>query len=289
MSDGGRRGLGRGLSALLAEVEPAKEGARPDRTVPVEALSPNPDQPRKSFPKEALEELATSIGRHGIIQPIVVRRAPDGGYQIVAGERRWRAAQIAQVHEVPIVVREMSDTDVLEVAIVENVQRADLDPIEEAMAYRQLVDRFGHTQEELAAVLGRSRSHIANMLRLLLLPEDVREMLVSGKLTMGHARTLVTVPDASGLARQIVARGLSVRQAEALANEDRSPGGASRRTPQRRDERSADTEMLEREVAAATGAKVAIQHGSRGSGKIVLRYKDVEHLDDIVARIRGFG
>jgi ParB family chromosome partitioning protein len=271
----------------LAEVEPAEEGARPDRTVPIEALTPNPDQPRKSFPKEALEELATSIGRHGIIQPIVVRQAPDGGYQIVAGERRWRAAQIAQVHEVPIVVREMSDTDVLEVAIVENVQRADLDPIEEAMAYRQLVDRFGHTQEELAAVLGRSRSHIANMLRLLLLPKDVREMLVDGRLTMGHARTLVTVPDASGLARQIVSRGLTVRQAEALANEGRASASPAR--PARRTGRDADTDMLEREVAAATGAKVAIQHGSRGSGKIVLRYKDVEHLDDIVARIRGFG
>ena len=288
MSDGGRRGLGRGLSALLAEVEPAEEGARPDRTVPIEALSPNPDQPRKSFPREALEELAASIGRHGIIQPIVVRRVADGGYQIVAGERRWRAAQIARVHEVPIVVREMSDTDVLEVAIVENVQRADLDPIEEAMAYRQLVDRFGHTQEELAAVLGRSRSHIANMLRLLLLPEDVREMLVQGKLTMGHARTLVTVPDASNMARQIVARGLTVRQAEALANDDRS-SRAPARAPAPRTQRDADTELLEREVSATLSAKVAIQHGSRGSGKIVLRYKDLEHLEDIVARIRGFG
>lgn len=280
MSEGNRRGLGRGLSALLAEVEPAEEAPKPDRTVPIEALSPNPDQPRKSFPKEALEELAASIGRHGIIQPIVVRRASDGGYQIVAGERRWRAAQIAQVHEVPIVVREMSDADVLEIAIVENVQRTDLDPIEEAMAYRQLVDRFGHTQEELAAVLGRSRSHIANMLRLLLLPDDVREMLVAGKLTMGHARTLVTTGDASGLAQMIVSRGLSVRQAEALANDQR----ASFR-PKKRPQPGSDTEGVEDDLTAALGAKAKIVHSANGSGKIVLHYKNIDQLDLLVARL----
>ncbi len=283
MSDSNaRRGLGRGLSALLADVAPPEAAPpAPDRTVPIEELHPNPDQPRKNFPRDALEELAASIGRHGIIQPIVVRAVAGGGYQIVAGERRWRAAQIAQMHEVPVVLREMSDTDVLEVAIVENVQRADLDPVEEAMGYRQLIDRFGHTQEELASVLGRSRSHIANMLRLLLLPADVLEMLVQGKLTMGHARTLVTTPDASGLAGQIVARGLSVRQAEALANERRPSYGAK---PKR--ERDSDVATLEEDLEAATGAKVSIQPSSATKGKIVLKYSSLDDLDDIVARLQ---
>ncbi len=276
-----RRGLGRGLSALLADVAPPEASpAAPDRTVPIEALHPNPDQPRKTFPKEAMEELAASIGRHGIIQPIVVRGVEGGGYQIVAGERRWRAAQIAQLHEVPVVLRAMSDAEVLEVAIVENVQRADLDPVEEAMGYRQLIDRFGHTQEELASVLGRSRSHIANMLRLLILPDDVLDLLVQGKLTAGHARALVTVPNASGLARQIVSRGLSVRQAEALAKEGK-PAGA-RRKP----ERDADVETLEEDLSAATGAKVSIQPSSETSGKITLTYSRLDDLDDIVARLQ---
>lgn len=276
----GRRGLGRGLSALLADVEPQEAAPKPDRKVPIEAVAPNPDQPRKNFPREALEELAASIGRHGIIQPIVVRTAPDGGYQIVAGERRWRAAQMAQLHEVPITVREMSDSEVLEVAIVENVQRADLDPMEEAAGYRQLIDRFGHTQEELAAVLGRSRSHIANMLRLQLLPTDVQEMLVAGKLTMGHARTLVNAPDASALAERIVARGLTVRQAEALANERRSSDAGKRRT-----EPPVDTAGVEAELSAALGATTSIQHADRGGGKIVVRYKTMDQLDALILRL----
>ncbi len=276
----GRRGLGRGLSALLADVEPAKAEAGSDRRVPIEALQPNPEQPRKSFPQDALEELATSIGRHGIIQPIVVRALAGGNYQIVAGERRWRAAQIAQLHEVPIVLREMSDTDVIEVAIVENIQRADLDPIEEASGYRQLVDRFGHTQEELAEVLGRSRSHIANTLRLLNLPDEVRQMLIAGQLTAGHARALITAEDPVGIARQVVARDLTVRQTEALAK-----GRAMQRGKASRSERSADTDALESDLTAAIGAKVSIEHGTRGSGKLVIRYADMEQLDDLCARI----
>lgn len=273
---GGRRGLGRGLSALLADVEPepSVEGPKSDRLVPIEAVEPNPDQPRKHFHKEALEELAASIGRHGIIQPILVRPSGDGGYQIVAGERRWRAAQIAQLHEVPIVVRELSDTDALEVAIIENIQRSDLDPVEEAAGYKQLVDRFGHTQEELAEVLGRSRSHIANMLRLLNLPKEVQDFLSSGQLTAGHARALITAEDPVSLARTAVARGMTVRQVEAMAKGRMAPAADEPKTA-----KDADTESLEADLSAAVGAKVSIDHRARGGGRLVIRYKDVEHLD----------
>ena len=220
-----RKGLGRGLSALMADIQPTQNEAQAitapqkgaDQNVPVEQLFPNPDQPRRAFSDGALSELAASIREKGVIQPLIVRPSPDGeGYQIVAGERRWRAAQRAQVHEVPVIVRDFDDTEVLEVAIIENIQRSDLNPIEEAQGYRQLMDRFGHTQEQLATAMGKSRSHIANLMRLLGLPEDVLTMIRDGRLTAGHARALITTDDPSGLARQVVARGLSVREVEEL-------------------------------------------------------------------------
>ena len=208
------RGLGRGLSALMADVGPEPTNtvttpARPDLVVPIEKVFPNPDQPRRSFTDEHLQDLSASIKAKGIIQPLIVRKRANGKdeYEIVAGERRWRAAQMAQLHEIPILVRDFTDTEVLEVAIIENIQRADLNPVEEAAGYRQLMDKFGHTQEKLAEELGKSRSHIANLMRLLQLPSDVQDMLVDGKLSAGHARALITSDDPSALAKQVVQQG----------------------------------------------------------------------------------
>jgi ParB family transcriptional regulator, chromosome partitioning protein len=203
-----RKGLGRGLSALMADIQPVETAVaeapapRGERLIPVERIAPNPDQPRRAFSEDALSELAASIREKGIIQPLIVRPDPagGGGYQIVAGERRWRAAQRAQVHEVPVIVRDFDDTEVLEVAIIENIQRADLNPVEEAQGYRQLMDRFGHTQEQLASAMGKSRSHIANLMRLLGLPGDVLDMLRDGLLSAGHARALITTGNPSELA-----------------------------------------------------------------------------------------
>ncbi|WP_372886575.1 ParB/RepB/Spo0J family partition protein, partial [Shimia sp.] len=212
------RGLGRGLSALMADVTEDQVAAatqtprQADMLVPIERIVPNPDQPRRDFTQDQLEELAASIREKGVIQPLIVREKEPGTYEIVAGERRWRASQMAQLHELPVVVRSYDDTEVLEIAIIENIQRADLNPVEEAAGYRALMDRFGHTQEKLSEALGKSRSHIANLMRLLMLPEDVQDMLKRGDLTAGHARALITAEDASALARKVVKSGLSVRQ-----------------------------------------------------------------------------
>ena len=222
-----KRGLGRGLSALMSdvtqEITPHVDQAlrRADFFVPVEQVQPNPDQPRRAFDDAALQELATSIAEKGVIQPLIVREHPTrtGIYEIVAGERRWRASQIAQLHDIPVIVRQYTDTEVLEVAIIENIQRADLNPIDEGAGYRQLMQKFGHTQEQLSSVLGKSRSHIANVIRLLSLPDGVRAYLVDGKLTAGHARTLIGHDDAQRLADHIVKTGMSVRDAEKLAKQ----------------------------------------------------------------------
>ena len=283
-----RRGLGRGLSALMAEVQ--SEGAdttaaRPDLTVPVERVHPNPNQPRRHFAGDALEELAASVRARGVIQPLIVRPMPDraGHYEIVAGERRWRASQMAQLHEIPVIIRDFSDTEVLEVAIVENIQRADLNPLEEAQGYRQLMERFGHTQERLASALGKSRSHIANLLRLLQLPEEVQAHLREGRLTAGHARTLVTAPDPGALARQIIEKGLSVRAAEALAR------GPAPTTPARRPspERDADTRVLEQDISANLGMAVVIDHRPGGEGRVTIRYSSIEQLDRLCELLGG--
>ena len=286
-----RKGLGRGLSALLADVG-SDVGAQPGpadaprpaaRAVPIERLHPNPTQPRRRFDDAALDELAGSIREKGVIQPLIVRPHPatPDAFEIVAGERRWRAAQRAQLHELPVLVRDLSDTEVLELAIIENIQRADLNPLEEAQGYRQLMDRFGHTQERLAEGLGKSRSHIANLLRLLTLPEPVLELLRSGRLTAGHARALITARDPAALARTVVERDLSVRQTEALARaaaapKPRRPAGLGAPV------KDADTRALEQDLAAAIGLPVAIEHrpGSE-KGEIRIRYGTLEELDGL--------
>lgn len=286
-----KRGLGRGLSALMADIEPAATATaatadaspRADRTIPVENIRPNPDQPRRSFSEDALEELSKSIREKGIIQPLIVRPDPThpGDFQIVAGERRWRAAQRAQLHDVPALIRDFDDTEVLEVAIIENIQRSDLNAIEEAAGYRQLMDRFGHTQDKLGQALSKSRSHIANMLRLLNLPEDVQDLVRSGKLSAGHARTLVTADNASELAQQIVASGLSVREAEKLTSSKAPPT-----RPQ--SDKDADTAELERTLSATLKMGVTIDHdGGAGAGRVMIRYKDLEQLDDLVRLLGG--
>ncbi len=279
-----RRGLGRGLSALMADFAPEagseQAPAAPDATVPVERLFPNPDQPRIDFSETALDELAASIRERGIIQPIIVRKQKDGaGYQIVAGERRWRAAQMAQLHDVPVIIRDYSDAEVLEVAIIENIQRADLNPVEEALGYRQLLERFGHTQEKLAEALGKSRSHVANQLRLLSLPEEVIRHLREGRLTAGHARALVTVPNAAEIARKVIAKGLTVRQTEELARKVQT-GPAKGRSRREVPEKDADTRSLEADLSASLGMAVTIKHEPGGeSGVISVRYNTLDDLD----------
>lgn len=292
-----RKGLGRGLSALMADMQPAEEAAAPDpeapqrgeRTVPVENIVPNPEQPRRAFSEEAMSELAASIREKGVIQPLIVRPDPGGSdaFQIVAGERRWRAAQRAQVHELPVIVRDFDDTEVLEVAIIENIQRADLNPVEEALGYRQLMDRFGHTQEQLASAMGKSRSHIANLMRLLGLPDEVLDMLRDGRLSAGHARALITTDNPAELARKAVTKGLSVREVERLAkggSGNGKGGGGDGKPP----EKDADTRALESDLSAALGMKVEIEHDqSRGGGKIVIKYKDLIGLDDLIRRLNS--
>ncbi|MGI3186117.1 ParB/RepB/Spo0J family partition protein [Nioella aestuarii] len=293
------RGLGRGLSALMADInEPSADETaapdsprRPDMNVPIEQVRPNPDQPRRAFTQEALEELSDSIAEKGIIQPLIVRPDPtqEGAYQIVAGERRWRAAQMAQLHEVPVLVRDFDDTEVLEVAIIENIQRADLNPVEEAMGYRQLMDRFNHTQERLATAMGKSRSHIANLMRLLTLPEEVQGYLRDGQLSAGHARALVGSDDAVRIAREVINKGLSVREVEKLMRKPTAPtGGASR--PRPASDKDADTKALESDLSAAIGLPVSIDHDADGgSGKISIKYADLGQLDDIIQILNSNG
>uniref|UniRef100_UPI004047FF50 ParB/RepB/Spo0J family partition protein n=1 Tax=Yoonia sp. TaxID=2212373 RepID=UPI004047FF50 len=289
------RGLGRGLSALMSDVNqeiapaPNQPPRRPDFFVPVEQVRPNPDQPRRAFNKEALEELAASISEKGVIQPLIVRKHPTDQniYEIVAGERRWRASQIAQLHEIPVVVREYSDTEVLEVAIIENIQRADLNPIDEGAGYRQLMQKFGHTQEQLSSVLGKSRSHIANLMRLLNLPEGVRDYLIEGKLSQGHARALIGHDDAQKMADHIVAKGLSVRDAEKLAKQGLTKPKSTKPNAIT-STKDADTLQLEGELSAALGMKVMIDHKANDQGgKISITYNDLEQLDDLLRALSG--
>lgn len=280
-----RRGLGRGLSALMADTYLSQSDVdesprRAETHIPIEFIEPNPDQPRRTFEPEKLEELAASIREKGVIQPLIVRRHPrkEGFYEIVAGERRWRAAQIAQQHELPAIVRDLSDTEVLEVAIIENIQRADLNPLEEALSYRQLMERFGHTQERLAEALSKSRSHIANQLRLLNLPVEVQDYLRDGKLTAGHARAMITSADPIRLAHDAVAKGLSVREVERLAQK---PRDAAPRQPAVSRSKDADTVALENDLSAALGLKVSISPKSAQSGHVMIAYADLEELDRI--------
>lgn len=283
-----RRGLGRGLSALMSDVtadqatEESQTGSgKIDQMIPIENIAPNPDQPRRDFPDQDMQDLAASIREKGVIQPLIVRKNPDNtnSYEIVAGERRWRAAQLAKLHDLPVIIREYTDTEVLEIAIIENIQRADLNPVEEAAGYQQLMDRFGHTQEKLAAALGKSRSHIANLMRLLQLPEEVLEYLKTGKLSAGHARALITTENPVELARQVVKQGLSVRETERLA---KAPKPRLAKVKLRPADKDADTRALELDLTANLGMKVSVDHADgKPSGKITISYKTLEQLDDL--------
>jgi ParB family chromosome partitioning protein len=292
-----RSGLGRGLSALMADIgpatlekpyattsEPATTESRAPRRVPVDRIAPNPDQPRRSFSDSALSELAVSVREKGIIQPLIVRPDPSDPtrYQIVAGERRWRAAQLAQLHDLPVIVRDFDDTEVLEVAIIENIQRADLNALEEAQGYKQLIERFGHTQDQLAQAMGKSRSHIANLMRLLALPDPIQDMLRAGQLSAGHARALLTADDPVALARKAIANGWSVRDVEKRAKPTSSSGRQGR--PQGAGgAKDADTVALEGDLSATLGMAVTIDHdATTGEGRVMIRYKDLQALDDLI-------
>ena len=291
------RGLGRGLSALLGDQNtssPMTEAtAVAERSVeqvrgleqPIELLVRNPDQPRRLFNESDIDELSASIREKGILQPILVRPAPGqtGHYQIVAGERRWRAAQKAGLHMVPVIIREMDDLDVLEIGIIENVQRADLNPIEEARAYKVLQDRFGRTQDALAQVVGKSRSHIANILRLLALPESVQDHVMHGRLSSGHARALITSDNAAGLAEKVIADGLSVRQTEQLVRDEQA-GPKAIPTPKAKPAPDADTLSLEQDLQEALGLTVKLDDRG-GKGELRLSYATLEQLDELCRKL----
>lgn len=291
-----KRGLGRGLSALMADVAEtetkAAEGiVTAERMIPIERIVPNPDQPRKRFEEDDLSDLSASIREKGVIQPLIVREKGNQTFEIVAGERRWRAAQQAQLHVLPVIVRDFTDIEVLEVAIIENIQRADLNPIEEAAGYRQLMDRFGHTQEKMAEALGKSRSHIANLLRLLNLPDSVLDLVRGGDLSAGHARALIPSQDPLKLAKQIISGGLSVRAAEALVKKEQS--GGDEKTPTSRKsslkpEKDADTKALEGDLSAALGMKVHLNHTEgEEAGSLTIQYKTLEELDELCRLLGG--
>jgi ParB family chromosome partitioning protein len=297
MAQEGRRGLGRGLSALLGENEvsatlsadpqPVAARAGSAHMLPIELLHANPDQPRKVFSEADLDELAASIREKGVIQPLLVRPA-GGEYEIVAGERRWRAAQRAGARELPVVIRSLADGEVLEIGIIENVQRVDLNPIEEALAYRQLMERFGRTQDAVAEVVGKSRPHVANALRLLNLPEAVQGYVLQGQLTAGHARAVLASGDPVGLARQVIDQNLSVRQAEALAKKagatTNGGQGPRAKAPGHTGGKDADTVALENDLSEALGLTVEILDHD-GSGELRIQYATLEQLDEICRRL----
>jgi ParB family chromosome partitioning protein len=280
-----KRGLGRGLSALLGEPVAAEGKDKPGsavRHLPIEKLRPGRYQPRRHFAQEAIEDLTQSIKEKGILQPLLVRALSDDSYEIIAGERRWRAAQAAMLHEVPVIVRSLDDREALELALIENLQRQDLSPLEEAEGFRRLMEEFSHTQEELARVLGKSRSHVANMMRLLGLPEPVRQMLEQGALTAGHARALLTAADPVGLAKQVVAQGLNVRQTEKLAQEPAAAASPSAKPA--KPEKDTDILALERSLSNLIGLHVTISGAAKG-GSLSIYYNNLEQLDAIIGRL----
>jgi ParB family chromosome partitioning protein len=281
--EGRHRGLGRGLSALIGEeasVTPAAEaGMRAQRSLPVGWLTPNPFQPRKSFAAEELQELANSIREKGVLQPILVRPRGTDSFEIVAGERRWRAAQLAKLHDVPVVVRELSDGESLELAIIENVQRADLNAVEEASAYQELIDKFDYTQEKLAQEVGKSRSHVANTVRLLKLPDSVQRFIREGKLTAGHARTLIGHAHPEARAREIIRQALNVREAEQRSKK-KEPSASSAPAAS-----NADVKALEKNLSEVLGLKIEIAHKGASGGELRIFYKTLEQLDDVIQRL----
>lgn len=291
------RGLGRGLSALMADVtaEPVSTAKDPKSAprnaevmIPIEKIRANPDQPRRQFNQEELDELTASIKEKGVLQPLIVRPQPDGMYEIVAGERRWRAAQAAKLHEVPALVRDYSDLEMAEVAIIENIQRADLNALEEAQSYKQLMEKFGHTQEKMAEALGKSRSHIANLVRLLHLPDDVQGLVMERKLSAGHARALITSDNASELAKKIVKGGLSVRATEALVKKDAAGDNINAKPKKAKPlgDKDADTRALEADLSAMLRMKVSIDHKAGGeSGSVTISYENLDELDELCNRL----
>ena len=308
-----RSSLGRGLNALFGETapedfEPLKKGETP-RHLPIEFVTPGRFQPRRKFDQEAIQSLVDSVKERGILQPLLVRQHPDDGaiYEIIAGERRWRAAQLAGLHQVPVVIRELSDREALEIALIENIQRQDLTALEEAEGYKRLMDEFGHTQDVLAKALGKSRSHIANMLRLLTLPLQVKQMVQEGSLTAGHARALLSVEDPVATAQQVIERGLNVRQVEQLAREahgnpreepaaataDAPPIGtgpvarvssASAAPP--RAAKDPDTIALEQDITNRLGLRVSISSQGQG-GTLSIQYQTLDQLDEVIERLTG--
>lgn len=284
MTQAQKRRLGRGLAALIGDdttEELVVRDIRSLRHVPIEFLYANPKNPRKHFAEDELEDLTRSIRDKGLLQPLVVRPRPDGmSFEIVAGERRWRASQRAGLHELPVLVRELSDGETLEIAIIENIQRSDLNPLEEARAYRQLLEEFSYTQQQLADAVGKSRSHIANTLRLQMLPQEVLRHIENGNLTAGHARTLVATDQPSELAEKIIKLGLSVREAEGLVREqpDKQPKIA-------KPEKDADTKAFEKNLTDLLGLQVTVQDKGTKGGVLTISYKSLDQLDDIAKRL----
>jgi ParB family transcriptional regulator, chromosome partitioning protein len=296
MADEARSRLGRGLASLIGDVggEAAhvERPSRNQRKVPIEFLKANPRNPRRAFADAELSELAASIKQHGVIQPIVVRpvKGSNDRFEIIAGERRWRASQIAGLHEVPIVPLDVTDSAAMEIAIIENVQREDLNAMEEAQGYHALAETYKHSQDEIAKIVGKSRSHVANMMRLTKLPEDVQGLIASGQLSNGHARALINLPDASGAAKRIIAEGLNVRQTEALAHEEGVPERAPQkpRTSSPKAAKDADTIALEKRVSDVLGLKVSVDHRDPG-GTVIIKYRDLDQLDEILKRLDSEG
>jgi ParB family chromosome partitioning protein len=285
-----KRRLGRGLAALIGDdttEDAVVQDIRSLRHMPIELLHPNPNNPRKHFKPEDLEDLSKSVREKGLLQPLVIRQRSDGEYEIVAGERRWRAAQKAGLHEVPVLIRSLSDGEALEIALIENIQRADLNAIEEARGYAQLIEQFNYTQLQLAESVGKSRSHISNTLRLLQLPDSVRTQIEEGLLTAGHARALVATGSAEELAQQIIKLGLTVRDAEELSRSHGQQGGTATGRAVR--EKSPDVRALERELSEAMGLKVDIADKGKSGGTLTVKYANAEQLEDICARLKRQG
>jgi ParB family chromosome partitioning protein len=286
-----KKRLGRGLAALIGDdvtEEGVVEDARSLRHVPIEFLKGSPNNPRKNFKEQELDELARSIREKGLLQPLVVRAGKEPNtFEIVAGERRWRAAQRAGIHEVPVLIRELSDGEMLEIALIENIQRSDLNPIEEALGYSQLTERFGYTQQQLAESLGKSRSHIANMMRLLNLPESVQEKVETGQLSAGHARTLVATQDPVTLAEKMISLGLSVRQAEDLIKNPDDKKKPKKEKPLKANGKTADIRTLEKELTDALGLVVDINCFGDEAGNLTIRYKTLEQLEEVCFKLKS--
>ena len=296
----GKTGLGRGLGALLGDApSPRAETAtqtglgdakqKAPITLPIEFLIANPDQPRRVFNEDALAELAASIAARGVLQPILVRPRGKDEYEIVAGERRWRAAQRAKLHEVPVVIRTLNDTEAAEIALIENVQRVDLNPVEEAQAYERLTEQYKRTQEQIAKAVGKSRSHVANIMRLLTLPPRSLESLKAGEISMGHARALLACEDPDAALDLVLARQLSVRETEKLGREAKPTSAAKPAAPKSAPARpkDADTRSLESDIAAALGLEVSIEHNKSGAGSVTINYLTLDQLDDVCRRLMG--